>query len=209
MTINNRNNKTTRSNVAGDNNINCIICKKPGYLAENCYHLTKAQEAIARKPNPNFVMQNQQLSNNYRRRENNSNNSARNNYRNNHFLGNRINNYNQNNFAQNNYLNNNILRYRNNNYNNFSNNRNNYPNSNRYYKYNYDNFLRNRNHDNRQENLDHNRFANHKQFSTQNRQCEVRNQQLSIPNQNYSQKSEGICNYCKKPGHVITNCNIR
>ena len=28
------NNKTTRFNVAQDNNINCIICKKPGYVAK-------------------------------------------------------------------------------------------------------------------------------------------------------------------------------
>ena len=42
--INNRNNKTTRFNVARDNNMNCITCKKPGHVAENCYHLTKAQE---------------------------------------------------------------------------------------------------------------------------------------------------------------------
>ena len=42
--INNRNNKTTRFNVARDNNINGIICKKPGHVAENCYHSTKAQE---------------------------------------------------------------------------------------------------------------------------------------------------------------------
>ena len=34
--INNRNNKTTRFNVARDNNMNCIICKKPGHVAENC-----------------------------------------------------------------------------------------------------------------------------------------------------------------------------
>ena len=48
-----------------------------------------------------------------------------------------------------------------------------------------------------------------RQFSNQNRQREMRNQQLSRPNQNYSQTSEVICNYCKKPGNVITNCNIR
>ena len=123
MTISNRNNKTTRFNVARDNNINCIICEKPGHVAENFYHFTKAQEAVSRKQNLNFVMQNQQLSNNYQQRENNSNNSARNNYRNNHFLGNRNNNYNQNYFAQHNYPNNNLLSNRNNNYNNFLNNR--------------------------------------------------------------------------------------
>ena len=44
--INNRNNKTTRFNVARDYNINCIICKKPGHVGENCYYLTKAQEAV-------------------------------------------------------------------------------------------------------------------------------------------------------------------
>ena len=37
----------------------------------------------------------------------------------------------------------------------------------------------------------------------------MRNQQLSTPNQNYPQKSEVICNYCKKPGQLITNCNVR
>ena len=36
----------------------------------------------------------------------------------------------------------------------------------------------------------------------------MRNQQLSRSNQKYPQKSEIICNYCKKPGHTITNCNI-
>ena len=66
--INNRNNKTTRFNVAGDNNINCIICKKPGHVAENCYLLTKAQEAVSRKQNPNFLMHNRQPSNNHQRR---------------------------------------------------------------------------------------------------------------------------------------------
>ena len=34
-------------------------------------------------------------------------------------------------------------------------------------------------------------------------------QQLSRLNQKYSQKPEVICNYCKKPGHVITSSNIR
>ena len=37
----------------------------------------------------------------------------------------------------------------------------------------------------------------------------MRNQQLSRPNQNYPQKSEFVCNYCKKLGHIITNCNVR
>ena len=101
MTINNRNNKTTRFNAARDNNINCIICKKPGHVVENCYHLTKAQKAISRKQNPNFFMQNQQPSNNHQQRENIYNNSASNNYRNNHFLGNRNNNYDNNNFSRN------------------------------------------------------------------------------------------------------------
>ena len=35
------------------------------------------------------------------------------------------------------------------------------------------------------------------------------NQQLSRPNKNYPQKSEAICNYCKKPGNIIKNCNVR
>ena len=143
--INNRNNKRTRFNVARDNNIHCIICKKPGHFAENCYHLTKAQEAVARKQNPNFVMQNQQPSNNHQQRENFYNNSARNNYRNNHFLGNRNNNYDNNNFAQNNYPNNNFSKNRNNNHNNFSSNRINYPNSNRFHNYDNNNFSKNRN----------------------------------------------------------------
>ena len=106
--INNKNNRATPSNVALDDNINCIISKKPDHVAENCYHLTKAQEVVSLKQNINFVKQNQQLSNNYQR-ENNINNSARNNYRNN-----------------------NLLRNKNKNYNNFS-NTDNFPNSNRYY----------------------------------------------------------------------------
>ena len=69
--------------------------------------------------------------------------------------------------------------------------------------------MRNRNRDIRQENLDHNKYANHRQFSNQNRQREMGNQQLSRTNQKYPQKSEVICNYCKKPRHVIKNCNIR
>ena len=139
--INNRNNKTTRFDAARDSNINCIIYKKPGLVAENCYHLTKAQEAVSKKQNPNFVMQNQQLSTIYEQRENDSNNSAKNNYRNNHFLGNRTNNYNENKFASKSYPNNKLLRNKNKNYNNFSNNRNNYPNSNRYYNYNNNNIF--------------------------------------------------------------------
>ena len=59
--INNRNYKTTWFNVARDKNINCIICKKPAHVAENCYHLSKAQEEVSKKQNPNLVMQNQQL----------------------------------------------------------------------------------------------------------------------------------------------------
>ena len=47
--INNRNNKTIRFNVARDNNINRIICKKPGHVADNFYNLTKAQEAASEK----------------------------------------------------------------------------------------------------------------------------------------------------------------
>ena len=75
--INNRKNKTTRFNVARDNNINCIVCKKPGHIAENCYHLTKAQEAISKTQILNFLMQNQQHSNNHQQRENIHNNSAK------------------------------------------------------------------------------------------------------------------------------------
>ena len=37
-------------------------------------------------------------------------------------------------------------------------------------QYNKNNFLRNRNYDNRQENLDHNRYASYRQFLNQNRQ---------------------------------------
>ena len=62
--INDRNNKTTRFNFARDNIINCIICKKPGHVAENFYYLIKAQEAVSKKQKLNFLMQNQQLSNN-------------------------------------------------------------------------------------------------------------------------------------------------
>ena len=54
--INNRNNKTTRFNVARDSNINYIIYRKPRHVAENSYHLTKAQEAVSKKQNPNFVI---------------------------------------------------------------------------------------------------------------------------------------------------------
>ena len=39
--------------------------------------------------------------------------------------------------------------------------------------------------------------------------AEMKNQQLSIPNEQYPQKTEVICNYCNQPGHVIANCNIR
>ena len=183
--INNKKNKRTRFNVARDNNVNCIICKKPGHVAESCYYLTKAQEAVSKELNPNFVMQNQQPSNNLQQRENIYNNSARNNYRNNHFSGNRNNNCDNNNSVQNNYPNKNFSRNRNNNYNNFSSNRSNYPKCNRFHNYNNNNFSRNRNNDNRQENLDHNRYANHTQFSNQNSQLEMRNQQSSRANQNY------------------------
>ena len=54
--INNRNNKTARFNVARHNNINCIMCKKPGHVDENCYHLTKAQETVSKKQNPSVFM---------------------------------------------------------------------------------------------------------------------------------------------------------
>ena len=47
--INNKNNRTTWINVARDNNKNCIICKKPGHVAENCYHLTIGQEPAKKK----------------------------------------------------------------------------------------------------------------------------------------------------------------
>ena len=50
------NNKTTQFNVVRDKNINCIMCEKPGHVAENCYHLTKAQETVSEKQNPNFIM---------------------------------------------------------------------------------------------------------------------------------------------------------
>ena len=63
--VNNRNDKTTQFNVARDKKINCILCKKLGQVAKNCYHLTKAHEVVSKKQIPNFVMQNQQLSNNY------------------------------------------------------------------------------------------------------------------------------------------------
>ena len=45
-----------RSGVAAARYTNCVICKKPGHVAENCYHLTKTQEAVSRKQNPNFFM---------------------------------------------------------------------------------------------------------------------------------------------------------
>ena len=207
--IKNRNNITNRFNVARDNKKNCIICEKLGHVDENCNYLNKAQEVAFKKENPDFDMQNQQLSTNYQLLENNNNNSARNNYWNNHFLENRNYSYINNNFALNNYPDNNLLRNRNNNYNNFLSNRNNYPNSNRYYNYINNNFLRNRNYENRQENLYHNRYANYRPFLNQNRQREMGNQQLSRTNQKYARKSEVTSNYCKKLGHVIQNCNIK
>ena len=66
-------------------------CKKPGHVAENGCHLTEAQEAVSKKQNPNFFIQNRQRRNNYQQRENNKNIPARNNYRNNNFSGNRNN----------------------------------------------------------------------------------------------------------------------
>ena len=39
---NNKNNKTTRFNVALDNKTICLICKKPGHTTEKCFHLSKA-----------------------------------------------------------------------------------------------------------------------------------------------------------------------
>ena len=43
---NNKNNKTTRFNVALENKIICLICKKPGHTTEKCFHLSNAQEAV-------------------------------------------------------------------------------------------------------------------------------------------------------------------
>ena len=56
MPINNRDNKTSRFNIPGGKKINCLICDKPGHVAKNCYHLTKAQNAVSEKQNPNFAI---------------------------------------------------------------------------------------------------------------------------------------------------------
>ena len=81
--INNRNSKTTRFNVAPGNKMNClIICEKPGHVAKNCY-MIKAQRVVSNKQNRNFVIQNLQRNNNYPQEENKNNNIAKNNYPNN------------------------------------------------------------------------------------------------------------------------------
>ena len=46
-----------------------LISKKPGHVAENCYNLTKVQEAVSNKQNSNFGIQNQQRSNNYKKKK--------------------------------------------------------------------------------------------------------------------------------------------
>ena len=44
--INDKNNKTTRVNVAREDKFVCLIRKKPGPATENSFHLSKVQEAV-------------------------------------------------------------------------------------------------------------------------------------------------------------------
>ena len=43
---NNKNNRTTRFNVALENKTICLICSKPSLKTEKCFHLSKAQNAV-------------------------------------------------------------------------------------------------------------------------------------------------------------------
>ena len=47
--INNKNNKVTLFNVAREDRIVCLNCKKPGHATHKCFHLSKAQEAVFNK----------------------------------------------------------------------------------------------------------------------------------------------------------------
>ena len=46
---NNNNNKTTRFNVALEDRIIRLICKKPSHTTEKCFYLSKAQETVLNK----------------------------------------------------------------------------------------------------------------------------------------------------------------
>ena len=78
---NNKNNKTTRFNVALDNKTICLICGKPGHTTEKCFHFSKAQDAVLNNDQQNFLYPNQQRYSNFNgRRSNNNNNFTRKNY---------------------------------------------------------------------------------------------------------------------------------
>ena len=121
-TNNNKNNKTTRLNVALENKTICLICKKLGHTTEKCFHLGKAQDAVLNNKQQNLLYPNNNFpNNNFLRNKNyNFNNN------NNNFLQNRNKNY---------RINNNFLQQRYNNNNNFPrnlyNNNNNVNNTNR------------------------------------------------------------------------------
>ena len=115
-TDNNKNNKTTRFNVALQNKTICSICKKPHHTTEKCFHSSKAQDVVLNNKQKKFLNPNQQRYSNFNdQRSNNNSNYTRNNYNNfpnknflrnknynfnnnnDHFLQNRINNYENNN----------------------------------------------------------------------------------------------------------------
>ena len=49
VSTNDKNNETTRLNVALEEKIICLICKKPGHTNEKCFHLSNTQEAVFNK----------------------------------------------------------------------------------------------------------------------------------------------------------------
>ena len=111
----NKNSKVTRFNVAREDKIVCLICKKPGHATEKCFHLSRAQEAVPNKQQ-NFLYPNQQRCNNFNGQKSTDNNFARNNYNNfpnNNFLRNKNYNFDNNN---NHSLENRNKNYRNNNF---------------------------------------------------------------------------------------------
>ena len=62
---------------------------------------------------------------------------------------------------------------------------------------------------NNNNNVDNNRQLNPRQFQNRNKQYKNRYLENNNNTQQNSTHTETICNYCKEPGHLVRDCEIR
>ena len=184
-------------NVTQESRINCLICDRSGHLTKDCYYLNNVQQARSNYRQSNFPNSPRNFSNsNTRPFFSEANIRPSLSYDNNRpFAQNKPERYGRNN------------NYRNNNY---------------FEKNNYRrNDYRGSNYQNHENQNDYSKIRNSeqnfrdKQINYPNRNSYLgnyRNSPREVPSQSFqpkNNKSPIICNYCKNPGHEISECRKR